>query len=516
MAGYIGSKAVITSGVSASIDELNIIDGVTATTAELNILDGVTSTAAELNILDGVTSTAAELNILDGVTATATELNLIDGVTATTAELNILDGVTATAAEINLIDGGTARGTTTIVDADGVLVNDAGTMRQTTMATLATYMGTKGLGSTFSTAANGSAPSSPAVGDFWYNTTYAQLLQYFNKDGSNNNWHVISSFGESIVLMNSPGLGYAVFFDSKNGSPEGLISLAVVGEFSSFWSVGDAAAIDAGMHNTANSRGSSLSNTVRGLYIGGYDNDKSISFMNLAINTGVAGDFGDLSMNGSIHCAGLDHATRGVISAGRSTFDGATSTSNEMDYVTIGTAGNASDFGNMTVAKGTLGCAVSVTRGLMAGGLLDSNGSATNIIDYITIANTGNATDFGNLSEARQNTRGVTNGTRAVFLGGSNADLVNQGTYDSGTPTDVIDYVTIASTGNATDFGNLTFAMNPGPVCSNGVAGLAHLNTFTIATAANATTIASIHGAFTTDTDIYTKEIFAGWIPATG
>ena len=143
MAGYIGSKAVITSGVSASIDELNIIDGVTATTAELNILDGVTSTAAELNILDGVTSTAAELNILDGVTATATELNLIDGVTATTAELNILDGVTATAAEINLIDGGTARGTTAIVDADGVLINDAGTMRMTSAATLATYIGTK-------------------------------------------------------------------------------------------------------------------------------------------------------------------------------------------------------------------------------------------------------------------------------------------------------------------------------------------------------------------------------------
>ncbi len=56
MAGYIGSKAVITSGVSASIDELNIIDGVTATTAELNKIDGVTATTAELNFIDGVTS----------------------------------------------------------------------------------------------------------------------------------------------------------------------------------------------------------------------------------------------------------------------------------------------------------------------------------------------------------------------------------------------------------------------------------------------------------------------------
>ena len=75
------------------------------------------------------------------VTSTAAELNILDGVTSTTAELNILDGVTATAAEINLIDGGTARGTTAIADGDGVLINDAGTMRQTTVETLKTYIG---------------------------------------------------------------------------------------------------------------------------------------------------------------------------------------------------------------------------------------------------------------------------------------------------------------------------------------------------------------------------------------
>ena len=74
------------------------------------------------------------------VTSTAAELNILDGVTSTTAELNIMDGVTATAAEINLIDGGTARGTTAIADGDGVLINDAGTMRMTTVETLKTYM----------------------------------------------------------------------------------------------------------------------------------------------------------------------------------------------------------------------------------------------------------------------------------------------------------------------------------------------------------------------------------------
>jgi len=113
---------------------------ITSTPAELNILDGVTATATELNLIDGVTATTAELNILDGVTSTAAELNILDGVTSTAAELNILDGVTTTAAEINLIDGGTARGTTALADGDGILINDAGTMRMTSVETVKTYM----------------------------------------------------------------------------------------------------------------------------------------------------------------------------------------------------------------------------------------------------------------------------------------------------------------------------------------------------------------------------------------
>ena len=129
------------TAVTSTAAELNILDGVTSTTAELNILDGVTSTAAELNILDGVTSTAAELNILDGVTSTAAELNILDGVTSTAAELNILDGVTTTATELNIMDGDTSAVSTTLVNADRVVVNDNGTMKQVALSDLATYMG---------------------------------------------------------------------------------------------------------------------------------------------------------------------------------------------------------------------------------------------------------------------------------------------------------------------------------------------------------------------------------------
>ena len=99
----------------------------------------ITSTAAELNILDGVTSTAAELNILDGVTATASELNIMDGVTATAAEINALDGITSTVTELNIVDGNTSATSTTVADADRVVLNDNGTMVQVAVTDLAAY-----------------------------------------------------------------------------------------------------------------------------------------------------------------------------------------------------------------------------------------------------------------------------------------------------------------------------------------------------------------------------------------
>jgi hypothetical protein len=161
--------------VTATATEINILDGVTSTTAELNILDGVTSTATELNILDGVTSTTAELNILDGVTSTASELNLVDGssagtivnskavvygssgevnattlqiagtsITSTAAELNILDGVTSTATELNVMDGDTSASSITLADADRIVTNDDGTMKQVALTTLKTYLTSAG------------------------------------------------------------------------------------------------------------------------------------------------------------------------------------------------------------------------------------------------------------------------------------------------------------------------------------------------------------------------------------
>jgi len=73
------------------------------------------------------------------ISATAAELNIMDGVTASTAELNKLDGATVTTSEINILDGDTTASSTTVVDADRVVLNDAGTMKQVAVTDLAAY-----------------------------------------------------------------------------------------------------------------------------------------------------------------------------------------------------------------------------------------------------------------------------------------------------------------------------------------------------------------------------------------
>ena len=100
---------------------------------------------------------------------------------------------------------------------------------------------------------------------------------------------------------------------------------------------------------------------------------------------------------------------------------------------------------------------------MFAGGQSAASGyPGVNTIDYITIASTGNATAFGSLTVARgtygNGGWGLASTTRGVF----------GGAYDF----NVIDYVTIASTGNATDFGDLNGTSSVGTTASNSHGGL--------------------------------------------
>ena len=107
----------------------------------------------------------------------------------------------------------------------------------------------------------------------------------------------------------------------------------------------------------------------------------------------------------------------------------------------------------MTSAKRTLVGASNSTRGLFAGGQPtspNSDANSTNVIDFVTIASTGNAQDFGDL------TQGATNGKRNLMSGASNSTRCYAGGKDgSGDADNAMEFVTIQTTGNAIDFGDL-------------------------------------------------------------
>ncbi len=108
--------------------------------ATTDTLTNKTLTSPKINENVAVTSTATEINLLDGVTATTAELNILDGVTSTAAELNILDGVTSTATELNIMDGDTSASSVTLADADRMVINDNGTMKQVAVTDMTTYI----------------------------------------------------------------------------------------------------------------------------------------------------------------------------------------------------------------------------------------------------------------------------------------------------------------------------------------------------------------------------------------
>lgn len=182
----------------------------------------------------------------------------------------------------------------------------------------------------------------------------------------------------------------------------------------------------------------------RGIFGGGvnvsYSNVNTIDYITIA-TPGNATDFGDLLATVSYPGACSD-STRGVFGGGESSF----SASNVIQYITIATTGNAIDFGDLTAARQLWGAGCSNgTRGLFGGGQQVS--TTSNFIDYITIATPGNAIDFGDLTVARYGLASCSDVTYGLFAGGRNASNVN---------SNVIDYVTIATIGNAIDFGDLT------------------------------------------------------------
>ncbi len=230
--------------------------------------------------------------------------------------------------------------------------------------------------------------------------------------------------------------------------------------------------------NGENSAGGGGSNSIRGFRMGYFNSYGSqvpdtfaandILYYSLA-SEGNTADFGDLTYAcyGYRSCVGS--STR-MINAGGSYYGGSPQTTrarNIIDYWSIASTGNATDFGDLSTARDVRAMVGNGVRSVVGGGVnapADQGAvSATkeNIMEYITVASTGNMTDFGDLTVARSNNGGTSSSTRGVYMGGRSPGATN-----------VIDYITISSTGDASDYGDLVTAMIEGGSASDGHGGL--------------------------------------------
>ena len=212
----------------------------------------------------------------------------------------------------------------------------------------------------------------------------------------------------------------------------------------------------------------------RGIFAGGNASPGSPRSSNIELITvasaGNATDFGDLSeqKNRGASCAS---STRGLFANGINE-PGSTTLTQQIEFITISATGSAFDFGDMTAIKGTDGGNdfkrfgitgfSNNTKGLFAGGY--TGGSyISSTIDFVNISSKGNSSLFGNLTAERRDLTSLASPTRGVIAGGYRP---------SSLPQDIMDFVTISTSGDAIDFGDLTVEVHLAMPASSATRGL--------------------------------------------
>ena len=208
----------------------------------------------------------------------------------------------------------------------------------------------------------------------------------------------------------------------------------------------------------------------------------------------IAGEFKEIQLNASSSSGIAWGGDRGVFAGGYGQ-SGATYSAT-IDYIDITSAANAQDFGDLTGGRTTGAGMSNSARGVFMGG--SSSAGAQNFIDYITISTTGNATDFGDCIFEIYYSAGASDATKDIVPGeqevrqdlmltliifnilrliqqemqlmvvatitrysgagwnDATRAVVMAGTTTGGTNQNSIDYYTMSTSGNATDFGDLT------------------------------------------------------------
>jgi hypothetical protein len=268
-------------------------------------------------------------------------------------------------------------------------------------------------------------------GSLRYNDT-AGLLEFY--DGET--WNFIIPAEESANALGVFGGGY-----QQTPSLTAISSM----EYITFSTLGDGKDFGNLTQARCNYSSGACSSNTRGVFTGGYDvpafsNLNTIDYITISTK-GNATDFGDLATRSWIPSS-CSSTTRGVISGGGS---------NAIEYITITTTGNTNTFGNLTSYSPEYAAACSSsTRGIFSGGSGGSPNQVLNVIQYITIASQGtNGTTFGELARRTYTHGGCSSSTRGIFTAG------NSNLYPAVGEVNDAQYITIATTGNSQDFGDL-------------------------------------------------------------
>ena len=211
-----------------------------------------------------------------------------------------------------------------------------------------------------------------------------------------------------------------------------------------FWNIPVlSSALDFGDLSIGRQHLSGCSSGIRLVNFGGAASpDTSRIDYNTFLTLGDATDFGEMvgqRASGANRMASAPDGSRGVFMGGTSPTTGLST----IDYITIGTTGNAIEFSKMTANRdGQAGCSDGV-RGLTAGG-----NPPQNHVEFVNISNLSDAVDWGEIPVAQifAGNAGTSDGSRGVFVGG----------YGGGTDNrDNVQFVTIGTLGQAVDYGEL-------------------------------------------------------------
>ena len=265
------------------------------------------------------------------------------------------------------------------------------------------------------------------------------------------------NFGNLTVSRDCPGMG-CVSDGTRGLIMGGWVSPTDTDVIDYITIASEGNAIDFG--DTSNARGFSAacSSSTRGFNIGGY-NPSTVNIIDyVEISTlGDALDFGDLDVVRESF-SGMASPIRAITSGGMTP-----SIQSRIDVFTMSSKGNSVKFGDLTsLIRGNASVASQV-RGIMAGGTgTPSGGTEKSFINYITIASDGNAITFGDLTRKARKPAGLSNATRGVFANGYIAPVFHN----------TMDFITIATTGNAQDFGETSEKCNGRGYCSDSHGGL--------------------------------------------